>query len=134
MKNVPFLCLVASLFLPFVPDVRAAAGDLDPSFAGTGMLQIGFGRSDDQGRAVALQLDGKIVMAGTIAGRVVLARFTTNNILDATFGSGGVVYTTVVGYPQIIGLRARADGKLVIAGDRTGYGGRRDFLLACFNQ
>jgi len=116
------------------PDLRAAAGDLDTSLAGSGMLQIGFGRSDDQANAVALQADGKVLMAGTIAGQLVLTRFDTNNVLDETFGSSGVVYTSLSRYPQISAMRIQLDGKIVVAGAiYVNSNSENDFFLARFN-
>lgn len=45
--------------------------------------------------AVVVQPDGKITIAGAGAVDFVLARFTAGGVLDATFGTGGVVTTNV---------------------------------------
>src|ERR687889_2760305 len=58
--------LAASL-LSITP-AQAAPGDLDPSFSGDGVVLTGFGGESDGGSAVAVQADGKIVVAGTTSG------------------------------------------------------------------
>src|SRR5687768_8448234 len=72
-----------------------AAGDLDPSFSGDGMLTASFGQ---HARAwdVAVQEDGKIVVAGAISSPsgntsdAALIRYNADGSLDASFGSAGV--------------------------------------------
>src|SRR5690349_1798107 len=72
---------------------EAAPGDLDTSFAGSGKSRTAFGGGGQYCYAMALQVDGKRVLAG--GGRDGLAnfefelvRFGTNNLLDNTFGAG----------------------------------------------
>ena len=45
-----------------------ANGSLDTSFNGTGKVTTSFGSDDDIGQSVAVQSDGKIVVAGYAAG------------------------------------------------------------------
>lgn len=70
----------------YLPD-----GSLDPTFgaAGKAVLPIG---GDDEAAAIALQGDGKIVVAGytSVAGRdLLVARFTAAGVPDATFNGTG---------------------------------------------
>src|SRR5437016_8900895 len=74
-----------------------SAGSLDLSFNGTGLQNIpinpGTGNSAEA-RAVALQPDGKIVLAGYVQSTssdrdMAVARLNPNGSLDTTFGSGG---------------------------------------------
>jgi uncharacterized delta-60 repeat protein len=66
-------------------------GSLDASFGSGGTVTAPLGAA----AGVAVQGDGKILVAGTkSAGSgtgVVVARFTADGLLDASFGSGGVV-------------------------------------------
>lgn len=107
----------------------AAPGDLDTSLAGTGKLRTGFGGSYDQAYAVALQADGKLVMAGfskttynSGTPEFSLVRLDTNNVPDASFGDGGKVLTPVssAGLPfsdaRANAVSIQADGKIVAAG------------------
>jgi uncharacterized delta-60 repeat protein len=124
----------------------ANPGDLDTSFAGTGESRLGFGGGYDAGHAVAVQADGKLVMAGFSEANYPygvpvfsLVRFTTNNGLDASFGQGGKVMTTVnLGAPPNAGAGAnavqiQADGKILAAGYAYDDGTNSDFTLARYN-
>jgi uncharacterized delta-60 repeat protein len=73
---------------------RAAGGDLDPTFNGDGRATTWFA-SGGQAHAVALQPDGKLVVAGLAAGadRFGLARYLSDGSLDPSFGNGGKVTT-----------------------------------------
>jgi len=57
-------CAIVPWFGSSIMVAAAGPGNLDSSFAGTGMVQLGFGRAYDIGQAVAVQSDGKIVVAG----------------------------------------------------------------------
>jgi uncharacterized delta-60 repeat protein len=77
-----------------------ADSSLDPSFGSRGKVVTAFVRrpshepSSSRGEAVAIQKDGKLVVAGLGAGYDFgLARYTTRGRLDPTFGVGGRVLT-----------------------------------------
>jgi hypothetical protein len=53
------VCLGSSLIIV----VSAAPGDLDTTFGGNGRILVGFGSAYDLGNALAMQTDGKIVVA-----------------------------------------------------------------------
>jgi uncharacterized delta-60 repeat protein len=100
-------------------------GGLDPTFGSGGMVTTVIGGWRSGGFAIALQPDGKIVVAGT-AGSMqpcgqfssfALARYTPDGTLDASFGSGGTV-TTVIPCTDAVayGAAIQADGKIVAAG------------------
>jgi hypothetical protein len=83
---------------------------------------------------VAIQADGKIVVAGNGAGRLALARYTVgvmgqpDGSLDTTFGQGGIVLTASTGgqiaEAQSVAIYPSTDptngGKIVAAGDGAG--------------
>ena len=66
MSNPRFLTVLALLFcLVLTPLLAwAAPGGLDPSFGADGKVTTPFGSGNDIGAAVAVQSDGKIVVAG----------------------------------------------------------------------
>ena len=71
-------------------------------------------------RDVAMQADGKIVVAGvdrsTAPGDFALARYNPDGSLDTTFdGDGRVSPTSAVG-DDALGVAVQADGKIVVAG------------------
>lgn len=98
-------------------------GTLDTSFNGTGKVILDLqGTSDDKVAGVALQSDGKIVVAGTShkpfgTTRGVLLRFTADGALDATFNETGKVYTDFGrDYTLITSLAVQKDNHIVLAG------------------
>src|SRR5213594_4365430 len=70
------------LVLSFAHSVDAGPGDLDPSFGAGGGVLTDFGVGDGA-RALALQADGKIVLAGGFGGAFfALARYNPDGTLD----------------------------------------------------
>jgi sugar lactone lactonase YvrE len=70
------------------------SGDLDPSFSGAGRVLTDFGPGSwDRAAAVAIQADGKLVVAGASNGDFALVRYLPDGTLDATCGSQGKVFT-----------------------------------------
>jgi uncharacterized delta-60 repeat protein len=114
-----------------------ANGSLDATFGSGGKVSTAFGGDDT---AMALQSDGKIVMAGGSGSDFVLARYKVDGTLDAGFGTGGLV-TSDVGVGSADEARAvaiQADGKIVVAGNavvgRTSNNQFNfDFAVARFN-
>ncbi len=107
-----FLGLVAGV----APLVRAAPGDLDPTFTTPAIYPYG----------VALQPDGKIVVGGEFTkigqvNRSNLARLNANGTLDTSFVPG----TTSFGLtqPEVDCLAVQADGKILAGGAFTTLSG-----------
>jgi uncharacterized delta-60 repeat protein/uncharacterized repeat protein (TIGR01451 family) len=98
------------------------SGNLDTAFGTGGVVTTSIGTSDGYANAVAIQDDGKIVVAGYAQGGssdwvFTLARYDTSGNLDATFGIDGVVMTSVGAdsdYGQDVAIQS--DGKIVVAG------------------
>ena len=67
---------------------RPLAGELDHTFSGDGKLTDHLSRGDDFGSALAVQADGKTVVAGRAGDDIALARFNVDGTLDITFGPG----------------------------------------------
>jgi uncharacterized delta-60 repeat protein len=87
-----------------------SSGQPDGSF-GSGGEAIG---PAGMARAVALQPDGKIVVAGTSGGMFV-ERFNSNGRLDSSFGSGGIV-RMFSGSGNANGVAIEPGGKIVVVG------------------
>src|SRR5215204_4413399 len=93
--------VIVMVALGYSTKAYAAPGDLDPSFGTDGKLTTDFGANTDYGQAVAVQDDGKIVVAGyasifTATGTdFAIARYNPNGTLDSTFGTGGKVLTPI---------------------------------------
>ena len=110
-------------------------GSLDTIFNGTGKVITAIVTTYDAANSVAIQSDGKIVAAGTanIGGNefaFALARYNTNGTLDTSFGSGGLVTTSIGSNDaEANGVAIQPDGKIVAAGYSVN-GFSRDFAVA----
>lgn len=67
------------------------------------------------GAAVALQTDGKTLIAGFSDDAIAIVRTLVNGSPDISFGQGGIVTTALVGSASAKSLAVQADGKIVIA-------------------
>lgn len=116
-------------------------GTLDSTFGGgTGMTitQIGGG---GQITALQLQPDGKILACGYAISsgvqKFALARFTTNGVLDNTFGSAGSITTSFPSpYAFAFGMGMQKEGKIYVAGCAINVSGANyvsDFAAARYN-
>ncbi|MEM7247992.1 MAG: hypothetical protein AAF533_21850 [Acidobacteriota bacterium] len=108
-------------------------GRLDPSFGTGGIVQTGFMGEPRSGVSVAVQEDGKLILASmqSSSGHHYLARFDTDGLLDLGFGTGGI---TLTGFECSrsagVGVVVQADGKLVLAGHQLSS---RNHYLARFD-
>ena len=73
-------------------------GSLDPTFSEDGILTLDFGSGENYGGFLALQPDGKMILAGQtfvlFVGYVfALARYNPDGSLDTSFGQDGIVTT-----------------------------------------
>ena len=70
-----------------------ALGDFDTAFGTNGMATYN-GGNNDEGHAIALQGDGRIVVAGSTyngtTADLLVVRYNTDGSLDTTFGTSGV--------------------------------------------
>jgi uncharacterized delta-60 repeat protein len=102
----------------YLPD-----GALDPSFGGDGIVTTSFG-GDDRAWGVAVQHDGKIVVAGntcTPAGcEFALARYDQNGSRDPSFGGDGTVVTAPGGSGTggAFAVATAPHARIVVAGVR----------------
>lgn len=93
---------------------------LDPTFDGDGRVRGQFNLGS-QGNAIAIQADGKIVVAGTTTTNTggddfFVARYNSNGTLDTAFGTGGIAATPFNGHDQAVGLTLQNDGKILVLG------------------
>lgn len=103
-------------------------GKPDLSFNGTGTavtnLTIpppGQTFSEDTASSVAVQSDGKVLVAGGAPDRFAVVRYQRDGRLDTRFGDKGIVRTPMGGpyWPEIWAMLLQPDGK-VLAGGRSG--------------
>jgi uncharacterized delta-60 repeat protein len=106
-------------------------GSLDTSFGNQGTVITAVTGESDQIISVALQPDGRIVVAGFAGvGDFAVARYTRNGALDPSFGGDGIVTTD---FPGVAGranvVFVRADGTILVGGT---LGDPADFALAAY--
>src|SRR5687768_11838609 len=77
-------------------------GSLDPSFSVDGKLTTDILGQNDFGRALVIQPDGKIIIAGSSDNGTYLvfsvARYNSDGNLDNSFDSDGILTTDVTGF------------------------------------
>ena len=109
---------------------RFNPGDLTPdtSFGGTGAMWVNFG-SPSEATGVAIQTDGKIVVAGVSQGDFAV-RFNRDGSVDRSFGDGGRVLAGFGSDSDYVdGVAIDPDGKIVLAGDSSQGTTGRDFAV-----
>ena len=103
-----------------------STGNLDASFGAGGIVVTDFAALADVAKAVAIQADGRIVVAGqsqSASGTdFAVARYNADGSLDTSFGSGGKLTTDLAGGPEgLPSIALQPDGKIIVAG-RFGLG------------
>jgi len=107
-----------------VQTMKAADGDLDPTFGVGGKVMTDFNHSTDWANAVAIQPDGKFVVVGTTYKQndfsdedFAVARYNTDGTLDSSFGSGGKVHTDFPGLTAVpSSVLLQPDAKILVVG------------------
>src|SRR6476620_2327143 len=82
-SRVLVAAMTCAMLAPAAPAL-GAAGDLDPSFGGDGRVATNLTAGNDAANAVAIQADGKVVVAGRTTGgggQIVVARYTAAGLL-----------------------------------------------------
>ncbi|MCM8597201.1 MAG: putative Ig domain-containing protein, partial [Candidatus Accumulibacter sp.] len=98
-------------------------GSLDTGFGRDGTVTTDIASNWDEASAMAVQNDGRILLAGrsvvqmSHASRTVVVRYLADGSLDPTFGDGGRVFP-FFGYPTevLCSLAVQPDGKIVAVG------------------
>ncbi len=110
-------------------------GTPDTSFGGNGLVVTPFGTSvsNDVANAVAIQADGRIVVAGSVGSttnrRVGVVRYLANGTRDTAFGDNGrVTMDFASGGTGAAAMAIQPDGKIVLVG-----GTGSDFAVARLN-
>jgi uncharacterized delta-60 repeat protein len=106
-------------------------GTLDETFGAGGILALDLDGRIDRARAVALQADGAIVIAGTTndpvaefsaPSRGFVARIDADGVLDGGFGSGGVTELSLEFRTGITAMVVLPSGRILVDGSVSGDG------------
>ncbi|MEI6199977.1 MAG: hypothetical protein WCP83_08585, partial [Actinomycetota bacterium] len=121
-------------------------GSRDTTFGVDGIVTTDMGTdSNDYGRSIAIQIDGKIIVAGDSTGQgttdFALVRYNKDGSLDTSFdgetgNNGNGKITTNFGtdtnyYGRSVAIQT--NGKIIVAGD-TVVGNSPDFVLVRYNE
>jgi uncharacterized delta-60 repeat protein len=134
LKRTASHILAAILFL-FADAVAAQAGTLDATWAsasplGAGKVMTPIGGSNDSARAIALQSDRKVLVAGACystahkAYKLCVLRYNANGTPDIDWNGSGTVVTPMGNsfHDHVSAITQQSDGKVLVAGDcYTGY-------------
>jgi uncharacterized delta-60 repeat protein len=111
-------------------------GTLDRTFGKRGKVLTNVVAVEDgpeeSARAVAIQPDGKIVVAGATGEYVsdfAVVRYDKNGRLDTKFGKGGKAVTDIMGLDVAEAVSLQPDGKIVVAGYATDETAKDDFVV-----
>jgi uncharacterized delta-60 repeat protein len=112
-------------------------GSPDTSFDSDGQVITPVLSGNDTVYSIALQSDGKIVLAGDTANGsyadFAVVRYNTDGSLDTSFDSDGKAVTGIGSYEDMARAAVvQADGKIVVAGYTFG-GSNYDFALVRYN-
>jgi len=116
-----FALFAVALTVPCAPALAAGPGSLDTGFGNGGKVTTSFSESRDQVNSLALQRDGKIVLAGYsdngTKNNFALVRYNADGSLDTTFDSDGKV-TTAIGSNDdgALSMVVQGDGKILTVG------------------
>jgi len=141
LTNCNLALLALTLILAPKFSSAQTAGTLDPTFGTGGRVTTFFGGdglNGDNAYSIAVQTDGKLVVAGITTNLddttdFGLARLNGNGTLDSTFGTGGKVKTNFGNFDGVRALAIQPDGKIVVGG-YTLVNFSPDFALARYNS
>jgi uncharacterized delta-60 repeat protein len=114
--------IVIGLLIGIIDTVYGQAGILDNTFGIGGIVTTAIGNGYVYGNAMALQTDGKILVAGSFSYNnsnfeFALLRYNTNGSLDTTFGTKGIDITEIDSFNDVAAAVAiEPNGKIVVSG------------------
>lgn len=121
MRTAVRSIIALSLCLPV--RLPAQPGALVPSFGNGGMVTTAITdpQLDVESRAVQVQPDGRIVVAGYVRypdfmSRPFLVRYMPDGSLDGSFGNAGIAHASTGSSIQLNDLQVLSDGKLLVCG------------------
>jgi len=113
--------IVILIFCTFFPFSTMANTQIDTSFGDAGVSLQDFNLDNDEAYAIAVQDDGKILVAGYsnngAVKNLIVSRFSADGTLDSDFNSAGS-FTYSLGSGDTIGrsLAIQEDGKIIVGG------------------
>jgi uncharacterized delta-60 repeat protein len=113
-------------------------GSLDPAFDADGKVTTDFEGGFDGARALTIQPDGKIIVAGFVQRELdnysAIVRYNSDGSLDPAFGAGGIAFNEF-GINGFCAMALQPDGKIVTTGDMflARYHGQADIATFTYD-
>ena len=134
MKNIKILITIFFLIIN-AKQILPQAGQLDKTFGQNGVVnnEINFIKQGSYPGAMAIQNDGRIVVAGLLANKtkfnLIVARYTMNGNLDNTFGINGRVILPIGSSGSgAYSVAIQNDAKIVVGG--YSYNGDNNYFTS----
>lgn len=110
-------------------------GTPDPSFGINGKVITPVGATtNDVARAIAIQPDGKILVAGSSSGDFAIVRYTANGKPDNTFGNAGKVVKKIGDNDYLNAMVLLSDGSIIAGGSSNIGTTYYNYVLAKFTS
>ncbi len=124
------------MLLSFTTSIFSQAGELDPSFADGGILTWNVSGNHNNGHGIAVQPDGKILIALTGGFPednefdIGIVRINEDGSIDSTFSHDGIYHLdNPVGSDLVYHLELLDDGNIMVAGGYATEAYDQDFIL-----
>ena len=93
-------------------------GSIDAAFGTSGLTRVEFGADVATNYVIPLALDsqGRIVVASTCGSQMCVARLTSDGVVDASFGGGPVRHDPVEGLERIGAIHVDASDRVILGG------------------
>ena len=118
--------LLCFVLIGFTVQIFSQAGTLDTTFGGTGKVLTAMSTSNDEAHDLAVQSDGKIVVAGLVSNGSTnfydfgVVRYNSDGTLDTMFATAGKLIMNISGYDMAYAVEIAPDGKIYVAGLTAG--------------
>lgn len=131
----PIKLLVPIVCVSFSFATIAQPGSLDNEFGSGGIVNLSLGPGNNFLNALALQPDGKIIVAGFVGFDAVLARFNSDGGLDYSFGEEGKVFSNFgFDFNSVEAIALQPDGKIVaVIRGSTNLSNFSELIVARYN-
>ncbi len=118
----------------FAVEKLTADGQADATFGGgvgvvTPSSVFGATVTSSSADAAAIQSDGKVVVAGRALTSLAVVRYTTAGVLDATFGTAGVMHVELGAQTLPYAVFLLADGSILVGAERFNADLTADVIL-----
>lgn len=112
-------------------------GSFDTAFGDAGTVKLKLGYPNFSVGAVAVQSDGKVLVAGgafNATDDFYVTRFLANGTVDKNFGESGVVYADMPGSDKAVKIIVLADDRFLVAGQSYQTGISRSYVIRYTNE